>query len=54
MNPWWLPLGEAVLPPLPHPWLPAPPSPVDETTLRRVIEGLERLTAQHRQRAEHR
>lgn len=51
MNLWWPLLGEAVLPPPPHPWLPAPPSPVDEATLRRVIAGLKRLSTQHRQPA---
>lgn len=51
MNRWRPPLGQAVYPPLSSPWLPVPPSPVDEATLRRVIAGLERLIAQDRHAA---
>ncbi len=43
MNPWWPLIGEAVRPPLPYPWRPAQPPPVDQDTLRRIIVGLERL-----------
>ena len=46
MNPWWPQLGAAVRAPLPYLWHPAWQSPVDETTLRRIIAGLERLTPQ--------
>lgn len=49
MNPFWPLLGEAVRAPLPYPWWPAQPPPVDQATLQRVVAGLERLAAQHRQ-----
>lgn len=48
VSPFWPLLGEAVRAPLPYVWRPAQPPPVDEATLRRVIAGLEQLTAQHR------
>lgn len=45
MNPFWPLLGEAVRKPSPDLWRPASPPPVDEKTLRRVVAGLQRLTA---------
>lgn len=51
MNPFWPLLAEAVCAPLPYVWRPARQPPVDEATLRRVIAGLERLSAQHQHTA---
>lgn len=44
MNHYWMPLTYTVGKPLPHPWRPAKPPPVDQATLCRVLAGLERLT----------
>jgi hypothetical protein len=49
MNPFWPLLGEAVREPLPHPWQPRQ-VPVDRELLKRVIAGLELLSAQNTRR----